>query len=276
MKFKYLGTAAADGVPALFCNCPICNKIRRLGGKNFRTRSQAIIGEDLLIDLSPDTYMHTIQYGIKMDRIKYLLITHSHDDHFASYELALRGVAYAHNLSEPDLTMYCNEHVYKKFMATDMFPPVREHINVRLVEPYKTYSFGKYTIVPLPARHTQPEQSLLYVICAEGKTILYGNDTGYPFEEVFEFIGKEKIKFDLVSLDCTLPFEDIPDTGTHMCLSSAERACRRLRELGAAAEKTKFYLNHFSHNGRPFHDEVEKAAEKFGAKVAYDGLELEF
>ncbi len=39
MKLKYLGTAAAEGIPALFCNCKHCASARELSGKNIRTRS---------------------------------------------------------------------------------------------------------------------------------------------------------------------------------------------------------------------------------------------
>ena len=52
MKFTYLGTSSCEGIPALFCNCPRCEGARRLGGKNIRTRTQALINEDLLIDLA--------------------------------------------------------------------------------------------------------------------------------------------------------------------------------------------------------------------------------
>ena len=31
MKIKYLGTAAAEGVPAIFCNCETCKEARKLG-----------------------------------------------------------------------------------------------------------------------------------------------------------------------------------------------------------------------------------------------------
>jgi len=34
MKVKILGTAAAEGWPALFCRCPACQRARKLGGKN--------------------------------------------------------------------------------------------------------------------------------------------------------------------------------------------------------------------------------------------------
>ena len=34
MKIRYLGTAAAEGWPALFCSCPICTKARAEGGRS--------------------------------------------------------------------------------------------------------------------------------------------------------------------------------------------------------------------------------------------------
>ena len=51
MQFQYLGTAAAEGWPAVFCRCKYCLEAQRLGGKNIRTRSQAIVNDDLLSGL---------------------------------------------------------------------------------------------------------------------------------------------------------------------------------------------------------------------------------
>lgn len=45
MQFQYLGTAAAEGWPAVFCRCKYCLEAQRLGGKNIRTRSQAIVND---------------------------------------------------------------------------------------------------------------------------------------------------------------------------------------------------------------------------------------
>lgn len=56
MKIKYLGTAAAEGIPAIFCECANCKRSRMLGGKNIRTRSQAIIDDVLLIDFPAVVY----------------------------------------------------------------------------------------------------------------------------------------------------------------------------------------------------------------------------
>ena len=70
MKLTYLGTAAAEGFPAVFCNCKYCVEARRLKGKNIRTRSQSIVNDDLLIDLPADTYHHFLTNDIDGYKIK--------------------------------------------------------------------------------------------------------------------------------------------------------------------------------------------------------------
>ena len=52
MKIKYLGTAAAEGVPAIFCHCEVCKYAREHKGKDIRTRSQAMIDDSILLESS--------------------------------------------------------------------------------------------------------------------------------------------------------------------------------------------------------------------------------
>ena len=58
MKVKVLGTAACEGVPAMFCNCENCVKVRELKGKNLRARTQTLIESDMLVDFNADTYLN--------------------------------------------------------------------------------------------------------------------------------------------------------------------------------------------------------------------------
>lgn len=60
MKIKYLGTAAYEGIPSLFCRCETCEKSRREGGRNLRSRSQALVDDELLLDFPADTVWHFI------------------------------------------------------------------------------------------------------------------------------------------------------------------------------------------------------------------------
>jgi len=41
-------------------------------------------------------------------------------------------------------------------------------------------------------------------------------------------------------------------------------------------DRTKLFVNHFSHNGRPLQDEMEAKAATFGCSVSYDGCSVEF
>ena len=57
MRFQYLGTAAAEGWPGVFCRCAVCEEARALGGRHIRTRSQAMINDDLLLDFPGDAIL---------------------------------------------------------------------------------------------------------------------------------------------------------------------------------------------------------------------------
>ena len=91
MKIQYLGTAAAEGYPALFCECENCTKAKKLGGKNIRSRSQALIDDKLLIDYNADTNLHYITHKFNLPNIKHCLITHGHHDHFYPMDLLARS-----------------------------------------------------------------------------------------------------------------------------------------------------------------------------------------
>ena len=47
IRIRYLGTGAAEGFPAPFCECAACEKVRRLGGKNRKTRCQCVLASNL-------------------------------------------------------------------------------------------------------------------------------------------------------------------------------------------------------------------------------------
>ena len=70
MKVQYLGTAAAEGWPGMFCHCKNCEEARRRGGRDIRTRCQTLIDDVLFLDFPPDTYYHALQFGIDASAVK--------------------------------------------------------------------------------------------------------------------------------------------------------------------------------------------------------------
>lgn len=278
MKIKFLGTAAAEGFPSMFCRCDYCEEARKSGGKNLRSRSQLLINQDLLIDFPSDTYMHSQVHGLHMDEIKYLFVTHSHLDHFACEDLIMRGVAFAHNIKEPLLTVYGSEQVktpYDYFYEKEMFGPVRDGYRFECISTYQKITAGEYQVIPLPARHMTTEQAYIYLVIQNEKAVLYATDTGMIYDEVFDFLKKENIYLDMAIFDCTMVNNPTRDIDTHMDISRNVRCVERLRENGNIDKNTKLYATHFSHNGNPMQSELEKQLLPYSIIPAYDGLEVE-
>ncbi len=277
MKITYLGTAAAEGWPALFCNCEYCVRAKNLGGKNLRTRSQALINNDLLIDFPADTYHHVLQNRLDLSAVRYCFITHSHLDHFEPMDIVYRMEScYSHNMTEPMLDIYGNEEVGRKFkkffsLGEEELPAQARMNEIKL---YETVCVGDYRITPLPAYHKEDETAFVYLIENKGKTLLYLHDTGLLYDEVYDYLAKNKIRADLISYDCT--YAALPSGGGHMGLDSVPVVRRRLEEIGVADKETKHIVNHFSHNGKLMHDELSAAAAEIGFLCSYDGMSLEF
>ncbi len=272
MKLTYLGTAAAEGMPAVFCRCEYCLEARRRGGKNVRTRSQAIVNDDLLIDLPADTYHHFLTHGVEGDKIPHLLITHGHSDHLYPAELVMREHGYAHGHRAPVLTVYGSGKTIAAIRERIDLP---SNVALTVLTPFVPTAVGEYTVTAFPARHMPGGEPLFYLIQGD-KTLLYANDTGYFFDEVFDYLAEKKIRLDMVSYDCTFGDLPIPDDGHHMGFPNIARVQARLREIGAVNEHTVQYVNHFSHNAAPLHEEFLKRAADIGCGCSYDGCTVEF
>ena len=275
MKFKYFGTAAAECWPGLFCSCDNCKRAKDAGGKNIRTRSQALINGDLLIDLPPDTYFHVIKDSLDLTKIKHILFTHSHEDHFYPYDLHRTYPPFAYNENNEEITViniYGNESINN--YAAD-FENYSNILNFHEIHAYEKFKIGEYIITPLKADHDFSQNCLIYIIEDDKSKILYANDTGYFFEEVWEYMQNNinNKKFDFVSLDTTNGI--INERRGHMGIDAGYDIKKRLTEIGAADGHTVFCFNHFSHNGVKIYDELVPIAAEMGFLVSYDGMELE-
>lgn len=277
MKIKFLGTAAAEGIPALLCNCPTCVKSRKLGGKNIRARSQAMIDDTLLIDMPPETYSNINKYGIDLLNIKYWIITHVHTDHFYYNELSFtqNGNFAHHNDDWHGIDLYgsidLQEHL-DKVVCNDEH---KKYIRYSATSPFKPFNCGEYKITALKANHGT-DNPFFYIIEKADKSILYAHDTGLFKDETWKYLKSLNIKFNLVSFDCTAGAKMTYSCPSHMCLGWNINCRDELIQIGLADKSTKFVLNHFSHNGEDVtYEDFEKIAQENGFIASYDGLEIE-
>lgn len=273
MKIKFLGTAAAEAFPAMFCDCEQCKKARALGGKNIRTRSQTLIDNDLFIDYPCDTYYHAITHKINLLDIKSVLITHIHDDHF--YPNDLNWMARGFSRPPEDwhgITVYGSEDI--KAPLNEIAKNSRGYLRCESHSAFETFTVGNYTVTALKANHGT-ENPYIYVIQKEGKTLLYAQDTGLLLDETWEYLKNSNLRFDMVVMDCTAGTTDI-SYSSHMGLPRNVKTRDELFKYNLVDRDTKFVLNHFSHNGGDaVYDDFVSIAKENGFITSYEGLEIE-
>ena len=274
MKLKYLGTAAAEGIPGLFCNCKVCQNARKVRGKEIKTRSQALLDDKILIDFPPDTYMHVLYQGLDLYKINHCIITHSHSDHFYERDFWCRNPQIANNIENLPLNVYVTESGYQQGDDYYEIDINSERLKFHKIKPFEPFYIEDYRITPLPAFHDPRSTPVIYLIEHEGKAILYANDTGFLQDETLDYLKSTGVRLDFISLDCT----SVMIKGTrhhHMSLDVDRELHERLMEIGVCDRDTVVYVNHFSHNGLATHEELVIEAAKLGYGVTYDGLVIE-
>ena len=281
MRFQYLGTAAAEGWPAVFCRCAVCEEARALGGRHIRTRSQAIVNGDLLLDLPADTYMHMLHNGLDLSKVQHLFSTHCHSDHFYPQELQIRGGIYSHSMASPHLSVYCSADV-KEYFDTAV-PRIESScadlLHWHILKPYSAVQAGPYTVTPLPANHMRQlpgAQPYIYQIEDGRHSLLYCHDSGHFREDLWDYLATVKLPFSMISFDCTNGNRAGGPGDGHMGLEDVRIHRDRLKDMGLCGPDTVCVLNHFSHNGVSsiYHDFCD-IAEPMGFLVSYDGMVLE-
>lgn len=271
MKIKILGTAAAEGIPAIFCNCEICNHAREHGGKDIRTRSQAIINDKYLVDFPMDSYLHSLKFNINFHYINHIIVTHPHEDHFYPEEIEFRSPSYAHGNEGRFLNVYGPGSISELFPN---FPSQRSRSYIRLhcLRAFETYQIGDLQVTPMTALHDRSFECFVYLIEDKGKKLIYGHDSGFFPEETMKFLRNRHV-------DCILCDNTVGrnlDGNNHMGVRDNVKLRSILTESGCADQNTKFILTHLSHNGRLTHEQLEQTAAENGFLAAYDGFELEF
>ncbi len=274
MIIKFLGTSAAEGIPAIFCHCDICEYARHNKSRNIRTRSQALINDDLLIDFGPDTYMHALAYGINLTNIYYCLITHTHEDHLYLEDLRARRSSRA-NLRPGTLPLRVYGSIgVKKALNTFSDGRVTKNGSVIFNElnPMEWNTVGRYQVFPVLAVHNT-EVPFVYIIKDNDAVIFYCHDTDIFPEHVWKKLAEEKLKFKLVTIDCTEGIKPINYIG-HMNFEKNLIFKEKLKKYNLLEVDSKIVLNHFSHNGKISYDDSLKFAYDNDFIISYDGLEL--
>ena len=279
MKLTFLGTAGCTGIPSMYCDCPVCKNARKVKGKEIRTRSGFILDEKVAIDFSADSYCNMTKHDVLFGKIKHLLITHSHEDHYYPQDLALRVTSIRKTSPEIEkvLNVYGNEKVISLFREVSFFSDrVLQTVNLVKIEKNQTFFMDDYKVTSFYVNHMPKEDSLIYLIERNGQSYLHLLDSPEPSQEIYDYLYNNNVRLDAVTADCTYCTMK-EEFGGHMQLWQNVRVKNKLTELNVLKPSAKYFLTHFSdYNGIDTYETMKKAAEPYGLTVAYDGLKVEF
>lgn len=251
MRIHFLGTGAAEGIPAMGCHCSHCTRARQEGGPLLRQRTSVLFslpGYELLLDTPPDIRGLLDENGVR--RIDGIFITHAHFDHAAGLEEFLYWPESVDLFAEP--------RVYRQLIREgwgDRLPEIAFHIALR---PGVAIRFDSSFFTPFEVRHDLPCFGVVFY--EAGRRIVHAADSDSRLSNYARCLidGTDV-------LIVNTPFFERREDQAHL---SVEEAVVLKDEVGAR----QLILTHFNHYNRP-HDELEAYAARFdGVQVAYDGL----
>ena len=279
MKITALGSGGV-GYPLAFCDCKYCRGARVLGGKNIRKRASLLVNDEMIIDLTPDSQVSMSMYNKDMGKVKYLLQTHTHFDHFDINQFTTLDYKYA-TKRENSLTLICSE-----LCLSDIQNKVSKYDNMNLYsDDYlnkinlktktlnhgESINFDNYTIKAIYCSHDEKIGAQLYLIKQNGKSLLYATDTPPITETTLQELKGEKI--DCIFLDESFGLRDY--SFSHLNIKGFGEYVNKLKENEFLNKDCLIYATHLTHDGNPLHEELEQILSKYGYMPAYDGLEIE-
>ena len=284
MKLEFLGTAAAEGIPGLWCGCPICREARKRGGKDIRRRCSYLIDDDTMVDFGPDSFDHMRRANIDFARLKRIAFTHPHGDHMSPIEFIYRrSPGFCTDVPDYKLDVLGSKITLRELVrgilssnnqsldAVNLFDYLR--INPITVKEGEWAKSGDVEFLPVPASHAPGLGAMIYAIRRNGRTVLIANDTGWLTDEAWTML--EGVRCDAAVIECTTGFRTPDACKNHQGFNTTLKFRERLIDIKCIEPDTPAYVTHFSHNGYALHEELQARFFPEGMTVAYDGLSVE-
>ncbi|MCI0822803.1 MAG: hypothetical protein J4N34_05170 [Chloroflexi bacterium] len=251
MEVKFLGTGAAEGIPAINCECNHCTRARKEGGRLLRGRSAILFklpGYNMLVEAPPD--IRELINRHQVHDLQGILVTHDIFSHIGGIKEFEYWPSQLDFLAEP-----ARFEVIREEHWTDRLDDVMFHIPYY---PGVALHFGQFSLIPFAARR----HSIFGLsIRSEGKQIVYASSTP---SRLTNYARSLMTGADVLIIN-TPTFE--PPKDDHITVIEAI-------ELQKQVKVGKLILTYINHHNRP-HDELEIYTRGFpDVTVAYDGMSL--
>lgn len=267
-----LGSGASEGMPSMFCVCDFCQKVRVSDKKNERTRSSYMIGSKILIDWGPDALSQMRKNQVNAFDIQHVFITHSHEDHLFPMDFWIRGVSLlpANNL----MYLYGNREVIElvgKMIGNQWEKFKIKPVTVELNKSYKLVDTD-IEVTALAAKHTYPEQAMMYLFRSPKWSLLVTGDTEVFPDSSFESLKDANLTG--IVIDSTWGLEDRLES--HLGIPNILRIKSRLQSINGLSINAPIILSHLAPGkGAKLHDDLSDIVKKDNLIVAFDGMKIQ-
>ena len=253
MEITFLGTGAAEGVPAINCKCEHCTRALNEQGKLVRQRNAILFSlpnYELLVDAPPGIRTMISHYNIT--HLSGVLATRSRYDHIGGIREFEYWLGELDFLAEERLfEMIKGEH------WTEKLDRLMFHIPYY---PGASLYFSGFSIIPFAARGPQPIFGIS--IKEDSKRVIYTSDTP---TQLTNYARSAMQGCDVL----------IVNTPTFDMVQANHINSQEAIKLAEQVRAERLILTYISHRNKP-HDELEEHISHLnGVSVAFDGMKIE-
>ncbi len=285
----FLGTGASEAIPNPMCGCEICQKaLMSPDPRERRNRSALLLDEHTLIDCGPDITASCGRFGVSLQRLESIFLTHTHSDHFSLTTLECLQMCVT---PAPNVNIYLSEAAYAGLLRLQEVLLEQEYANFGEnfsrwptfckfvpIEPFREYMIGDMRVSAVIGRHPglfTEELSLNYLFERNTGTVFYASDTGVFFPETFAYLQGRKL--DILIIENAFGKRSIPCDKGHLNLDYLYQTLDALKEQNCIHADTRIYITHIGHKAGLLHQESDDLLQsKYGGNIctAYDGLRI--
>ncbi len=249
MQITFAGTGDGRGVPAVGCQCKLCEKARDEGGKNYRHRVSVIIrnGRETILFDTPASIGQMLNKE-RIFHVSAIFLSHKHYDHIA-------GITEFEYWPEK-IPVYGNMSVLGNFEITDR---LYEQCKFHVLHDRESVKVGGIKVTPFDVSHKIPTFGLIFKY-DDQRIVHFSDSVNTKLSDYQRLQVKQAnlVIFHTVSWD----------GGTdHIDIITVIKIAQRY-------PKTRFVITHIGHNAFSHEELVEKLSPYKNIIVAYDGLEL--
>ena len=259
MKLQFLGTGAADWP----------DPGERVGAG--RRTASLVLDDRLMIDCGAMTEAAVREFGVDLNRLEAIIISHPHEDHFD-----LRTIARLAQMRDPALPPLDVrvDAVAAARAAAELTPDELVRIRLQGFTPGDAFDVAGNAVRTLPANHVleRPGElpSHFLLTTAEGRAMFSGLDGAWPLPATWRTLQHCRLDVIVWELTCG----NLADWRLwgHSNLGMLRLMADAFRFDGAIHDGTVMFCSHLARTLCPPHDIYARELKTHGFILARDGL----